>query len=508
MLNFSVQSHFLVRKSHFSIFRLGFFILFFTLTSAQGKDNREKIAHRDLYLLQARTLEELNQKIVNDSFGSKTGLRYDPMLFTMAAGLESRGYHREEDHCWELKNLAYPEAFHNLQSQTKILAKSRYYYSKLCGHYRFGTPGAKKLFIILGSSFSSWKRGTWTHKTVSLINDIFPGSHFLALAGYLDDENLKSTPLFPELNGDFVAQDLYLRIRTLLHQKEFRDIREIGVIGFSGGASIAISLLKMDAKTTQEANQNSSSFLKSREIFNLGGIAFSPVLDVNTANHTLDKQVDYLVKNKLIGRDEGLTTLGTVLLNIFSDFSHEAVLSMLEVKQASDTSMLAKIAHLKALFINEFVAVDLRNFSQSSQSMDFKWNDNADQISEPFLPLHEGNRYDHYYRRYTFEKHKKIFPDIVNGRSFAEYTNLFPDANNITQPLTIVFAEDDPVLSRPSIEGMHSSLSPAVTATIRNFQSMKNVDIFTPNFGGHMGYYLDTPWLKKLLEEKFSSDSE
>jgi len=193
---------------------------------------------------------------------------YDPVLLTLAAGIESRAYDPGSPLRWRSIELAMPPES----------AGDRYYTKDVPAHVRLGSPSAKKVFVLLNASYSTWRHGSWTNKGIATLTRQFPDAHFIVFAGLLTKEFLDLEPKIPAITGASPAQDLYQRIYVLVAELEKSGQipldADIGLVGFSGGANLVISLLAEDSRIWAAA--------PGKKLFNRGGICISPVLDLES----------------------------------------------------------------------------------------------------------------------------------------------------------------------------------------------------------------------------------
>jgi|GEM_PF-4698232 len=98
-----------------------------------------------MYALKTDDQESL-QKLGFDAYG------YEPSIFTIASGLSSRIPKREQKD-WKRKPLGL--LAENIQHK---------FYNKAVNGYFNENLASESLVIMMGSSYSSWKRGSWHNK--------------------------------------------------------------------------------------------------------------------------------------------------------------------------------------------------------------------------------------------------------------------------------------------------------------------------------------------------------
>jgi len=290
-------------------------------------------------------------------------------------------------------------------------------------------------------------------------------------------------------------RDVYHRIRLFIGHENYRRqeagkklIRNVGLMGFSGGARLVFHLLQADAG--QES-----------QIMNLGGIAYNPIVHLDTALDNLDT-----VHNDLVS--EGFSKFGSVtainyrgltssswsnkklkariLYDIYlndENAAAQSVINLTKEKYKEDRDDLVR--H----FLNDFVASDA---ARISEHLGLKTID-----------------HDALYRKYAFQKHAQK-GWVKKGVRFTEYTSIRGAVDAIKAPLYVIFPKDDPVLSNPFYRTDSFMLNhdqsrkqgvPEVVSRDLEYMSKKpNIRIFTPERGGHLGYFADEVWMRKTLK--------
>lgn len=406
-------------------------------------------------------VEETNdQEMRSDTF------RYDSVLTTIAAGLESRHYDRGK---WQ-------EIF---VSAEQAELKNPYYQKPVRFFHKAASVADDKfhpLVIVLGSSFSTWKRGTWTNKIVASIEKVSREPvHFVAMPGFLTPEVLAHSPKFPDPSGVFVARDLRIRLFALLRVLSESGVliktNQIYIMGYSGGAGIALEIAGLDGKS-------------DRSLVTGGVLAFSPVVDLATANRVLDSAQ---AEAHRLGIKAGLTTPGSLVKGLFDPPSVNTVLRLQGTTSAERNSKRETLSHM---FYNEFTTVDLKTVADSSQSRDFAWGPQAQGKS--------GNSYKDYFETYAVAKMIQEGAVPVDT-TFESLVDVVPRWSRIRTKNLIVFALDDPVLAKNSFDG-HPQ--PNLEKRLNRLKTeASNLKLFLPKRGGHMGYFIDTKWLQETLRD-------
>ncbi len=396
---------------------------------------------------------------------------YDPVFFSLGAALESRAYDRGD-----FKSLILP--------LPKIDQSLIYYKKPLAVHAKIKTEAKTNapLFVILGASFSTWKRGTWSSKIVAMVEkNVAADAHFVAFPGLLTPkEILISDPKAPLLSGNEFANDVYFRLREyflkLQSAKAPIDWSRVSLVGVSGGASVVINLLAVDA-------------MQESRIFTGPALAMSPVLAPAHSFRVLDRGR----RNALAGGVESaaLTTLGTVTKGLLTRTGHEKILLM--GRTTEDEATQSRFRHL---FYNEFSLIDLRDTAAASHSSDFDFGAKKDGK--------DGNTYLEYFRDYTFPKHEEL-GWVPAGWSYERYIDPMNALKAVESPLMIVFSRDDPVLARV-VDGQGGQ-ELDIQNVLKQIEELENpVSLFAPERGAHMGYFLDSEWLALLFREVFAPE--
>jgi hypothetical protein len=444
----------------------------------QASQERDKFSGAGIGLALAEQISRKSQAFAGREIIQQSGFVYDPVLFTIAASLESRDYDRGEN--WD-----------DIVLETNNTDVHFAHYQKpVPAHFK--NSGGKTLLISLGSSFSTWKRGSWVNKIVYLAENLTSKGaktstnpvSFLAFAGQSTPEILESIEKFPDPTGFRIAVDYYFRIKEFLKKQNFE---RVGLIGYSGGASIALHLLRIDSDPL---------FNNDKKLFGMGGIALNPLLDPVETFWNLDIRNNWGLGLKLTKKGNALTTLGyliyikTKLMNS-SKKEWEYVLSKCFEEHEKERH------ELWGRFFHEFVCVDLDTVynSSSGKRAAQAYEERLDKLfSNPEVV---PNGQDLLYREF-FTSLKESEADFNHLRS-VEAMEL------ISSPLYIVLPKDDVVLlqTRGFLGDPEFLLdfSARHKEILLKAESNKSIELFTPRFGGHMGYFLDTVWLQKVLEK-------
>ena len=404
--------------------------------------------------------------------------RYSPSILTIAAGIESCRYDRGGASTWHREPLPWPGA-----------SGDRYYSRDVPAHVHWGNPLQKRVFVILGSSYSTWNRGTWTNKTACMLRERFNDPHLVAFAGFLTPEFLGLEARRPAANTEEPARDLYARLRAALEEWKRagripRDA-QVGIIGFSGGARLAVSLLAEDQRRTAHA-----------PLFDQGGIAFSPVLDMPTSYGVLDG-ANAELDQRGFPPDSALTKpLFPALINaLFKGYSPFNPAPFLRLTRPDTSSELhARRRETINRFYREFQTVDLATTSDAVYP-------DAPELRAAARKLRDEGRLN--YGNYYFGL---VLKGGQDARGAQVETSLLPEIAEVRKPpLYLVFAKDDPVLSEidPELSGKQGRFPDSLRTMLRAARRQPNVRVFTPEHGAHLGYLLDSSYLNSALSGFF-----
>lgn len=440
-------------------------------------------AERDYLLDREGGYNELAHQFAS---GGPEQLNYDPALLTLAAGIASRAPNRGPAGAWRREFLAWPK------NTTGAAGQAGFYEKPVPAHCHWGSPRQKRIFIICGSSYSTWERGTWTNLTIELLRERFHDPHLVVFAGFLTPEFLALRSRHPALTTEEPARDLYARLRAALPEwiraGRLESNPQIGLIGFSGGASLVISLLAEDACQS------------GTPLFDQGGIAFSPVLDPETSFHVLDR-ANQTLDERAFPAGRALTTpvFPDALLAILRGYTSSNPAPFLRLTAADATpKIVERKREMVGRFYREFQKVDLATVSEAAYP-------EAPGLRDAARLARRKSRlnYREYYRRI-------VFPSLKPGESFTISTRLEPTFSAIRRaPLYLVFAQDDPVLSRidPEFAGTADPLPSRLRSLLAFASRQSNIRVFNPKRGAHMGYFLDRKYLQSSLGGFFGSPS-
>jgi hypothetical protein len=398
---------------------------------------------------------------------SSVEYRYNPVLLTLLAGIESHNYARD-DARWESIELLPAEG-----------QRSPYYTRPVSLHFWPGSPQNSRLFVVCGSSYSTWKLGSWTNKTAAAIRNAFPSAHLIVLEGFLTPHFLRARPLFPELSGAEAANDIYQRVRGYLRSLQERgkipkDI-QAGLIGFSGGANLALSILSADAAINSGA-----------PLFARGALAYSPIVDLSTTFAILD-QSSRKILDSGFPASRGLTTIhGAIqmLLHGYTAGNVPAFISLLSTQMENN----GRSQDIVKRFYREFTIVDLANLMRAGYVTDVAGSKDPER------------GYEAYYRDGVFPLHQKRL-GLHSDVTFSSYTNLGNLTSSIKVPVYVVFAQDDPVLALSTIV---PAPHPEVALTLAALRRRGNFRVFSPDRGGHLGFILDSRFLLGTIRGFFN----
>jgi hypothetical protein len=244
----------------------------------------------------------------------------------------------------------------------------------------------------------------------------------------------------------------------------------VGLIGTSGGARLVVDMLAIDAENARTTGQP--------HIFERGGLALSPALDLHSVFSTLDGEVDF-------NRAAGLLPSAT-----FTQY-----LRQLAIKKAKNFSLpqmedfFFAGPEIERRFFEEFSAIYLRDVAHAfPANADYDWTTDAARRCYPF------------FADYGFGKYVAT-GEIATGVTFDSYTDMRPRLRDVAAPLTIVFTHDDPVLRNSRYAS--DRRFPTRLREILDFAKVSGARVFEREYGSHHAYFLDTRFMRELLVEAF-----
>lgn len=397
--------------------------------------------------------------------------RYDPVLMTLLAGLESRAYSRGPSRNWKTVALQLPSD----------AVSQRYYSRSVEAHYRPGSSRNGRCFVLLNASYSTWKRGSWINKTISALDMTYPSSHLIVLEGFLTPQFLKAYPDLPELSGQLAAEDLYFRLKGFLSdlQREGKipSRMEVGLLGFSGGANVALSLLAVDSTVTRDA----------KPLFSSGAIAYSPILDLTSTFSILDDSSRQVLE---VGfpKNRALTTFTSGLQLFWSGYSPDNLAPFFKLLNANNSAKPTAQDFIRR-FYREFTLVDLKGVVNAPYVQRV-------QCSKP----RESDTYQSYYEECVFPLYRKTFA-LGASTTLSDYADFLKITAPIrVPPVYIVFAQDDPVLA---VSEVAPARNPELDRIFNGLRQRKNFRVFAPERGAHLGYMLDSVFLTSSIRTFF-----
>ena len=449
-------------------------ILFVSLTFAAFFISdlfNQETTYRDLDNIPAQTTEYTPQKLpMNKVFelsshnkeippsliiGSKTEYLYDPVLYSVLAPTKSRIPNMPNDF-WQTIDLPATEYSTICPQSFKVFLKR-------------SSTASPYTFVILPGYFTDLESGAFFNQTAHILNKQFNDPNIIALNGHLSPTFLKEACHRIIWNIHAMAEDLYSRLKQFLKNIPLSSIKT-GIIGFSGGGSVVASLLGQDAQWNQETGEP--------KLFNLGGIAFSPVLHLRTTFNTLDEQ-HRASKNPDIGlTNSQITNLRRLGFSGLKKPLWEKIITIYKENPAE----------FRDRSFNELTVVDLRKMLES--------------ISHQSLKNTDLSYYDTFVIN-GFKKDQQMEGDSTFlNESFDKATDLRPFLESITSPFLIYISQDDPFVT-------YQHNMPTTESVVQVFETTLNnpyITLFNPQFGGHTGGLLDFN-VEHLILSFFQKDS-
>jgi|GEM_PF-1445922 len=380
---------------------------------------------------------------------------YDPLLVTIGSSLSSRHPRRADD--W--RKLELPAGAENPSCKGALQA-----------HFRRSTTSNQRTFVVLPGSHAGFTRGGFVNQTAAALDKIFNQPNIIAFSGFQSPDFLKGRCFEMLWNPLALGGDLYRRIE-MLAEKEAIPMQQAGVIGFSGGATIAIGILAEDSESLRLGRRKSL-------LFPQGTIAFSPILHGRHTFELLDREH----KKSRIHPEEGLLTwkrLGT-LLKVLLPLAGPSLENRLNRKYADPLAETKALAAVQAENIEEFKDRVYNEFTVGFLRKSMK----ATGISASLIKEKLS------YREAYFELGFKQDDENI----FDQQTDITKAFKQIQAPTLIYFSQDDPILSAAPGESQ-----PKTIRDILDFgKAQPHIKVFNPPFGGHTGAVLD-PIFQDLL---------
>ncbi len=421
---------------------------------------------------------------------------YDPVPLMLVSSVYSRSPGRD-DHQYTQINLPPLENSDICPNPMKAFVKL----SKQENPYTF---------VILPGAYATWKRGSFNNKTMSVLNKQFNDPNIIAFAGYLSPPFLRGVCNKIPWDSISIARDLYSRLGIYLSDEIQADPATTGLIGFSGGAGLALIMLSEDASVSQNQEE--------KRLFGLGGTSFSPTLHGRTIFHNLDAVVGSIDHPKAL---TDWTNLGNLAASGVQFW--ESSWKQLSKSHEDDSKALRERA------FNEFSVIDLEDILKAvgvdTDNIFIHWGEEfpkrhpgmayfginfRTKLSYMDVFINTGLRLDS-----TNECPEKHTPSDSSSDGLGACQSIIKTPNNlenlydditdikphlaaIDRPALIYFSQDDPVLS--SYDG--SGQPPVITEILEEAQNNPNITVFNPKYGGHIGAFLD-PIFEALIRAFF-----
>ncbi len=358
---------------------------------------------------------------------------------------------------------------------------SKLYKNDVPAHLRLSKKSDQLVIIFSGSS-SDFSGGAWVNQTVHYIDTVAKSKgvrevpNILAFDGYFTPKSLSAKPKLPPLTTDLLAKDLFIRI-THYAKKFMPKVKDWGVVGFSGGATISVTFTRA-ASVAHEILETPNPLQR------LGTVSFSPVIDGRISMVNIDRGADLAVNEGGIGKRHGFRNRASWMYF----WSPETALKLVDNKNDLDW--------YQAMLYNNFVSHVLYDVVEAFP--EFKWNWDLQTDSE--RTALEGSRFSHFFLDYAFKKHQEAFS---LEEDFDEYSSFVNIIHEIKTDIYMVFSLDDMMLLRHPDDADSDSID-VVKERADTVNQMENVHLFLPERGGHLGYLVDGSWQKKVIAELLS----
>lgn len=405
---------------------------------------------------------------------------YHPVLWTVAISNETKAYPISKT--WVPVDLA--------PSSDPAVAKNEYY----AGSYRiYVKPSFKrssKVFVVFGGSFSGFAGngvgGGWFNKTFWALEKLHDDPTLIAIPGYLDKNVMAmALPRHPDLTGRFVGKDLYTRLaKWWASSPLMKSAKTGGFVSFSGPGNVALAMLELDEK-------------QERRIFNRGGIAFSPILEVSAVCRAVDSWADAGVK---AGMEPTQTMVSTQMATSYAvKYLAGNATSLLEVQRTEPEAARYIVNAFGLHLINGSV----KNVALSTQATGFNWTLQANELSQSQrLETNSGNRLSHYFLEYS--RNRLIREKMIEASSDGE-SDLIKLLRGLKTRVVVVHALDDANHATGAFDTNQGTYEPdaAFIKAVGELKALPNVTSFTPKYGTHMAYALETEWFVEVLRTYF-----
>lgn len=319
------------------------------------------------------------------------------------------------------------------------------------------------VFVVLPGSYSQFLHGFYARGVIRELQEIYPGSTFITFDGFLSPPFLSSSCQTLPWPSQALSEDIYARLQAFFQRQGFRS-ELTGLLGFSGGGTIALELMALDG------NEGSGDVHDSEHpsLFGLGAFVASPVLHERVAFTHFDDRYDH--------RTGGLSTLPWAL-----SLLPQGVLSWLlsaksPISEALYDAYREDPDDFKQRVWNEFVSVDLRDAL----------------ITVGILP--DGKGYVQAYEKVTGQSID------ATAHPCLAYNPVERTLDKITGSTVIAFSLDDPFLSDIPARGYQKSCVGLILDYIKHLPHMH---LYAPAASAHLGVLID-PLLSDLLKFAFS----
>ena len=348
------------------------------------------------------------------------------------------------------------------------------------------------LMLFLQEGFTSWESGNYVNQISDVLNRKFSDPNIIAFPGFIHSDFLKDSCELIPWNKVSISKDIHLRLSDFLKYIG-ADPKYNGIIGISLGASYTIMILGHDAEL---ARQDKGSI-----VFGLGGIALSPPLHARTTYKNLDEKH----KMRQISSSKGLTTFD--FDNIINFFKYWLFFG--KTKNIIDYFKSSTNEFIDRVF-NEHTSIGL---DEMISAIDFNKNLLRGEVSyynifinTGFVDHLTGNdsrrdlkkiNYNPLYRRHKIHSGMTMnsdqFPKLTLSKSninalYDRALDVKPFLKSVDRPLLLYLSQDDPFLFQQDAFGKPIEI---ITNILKEASQNKNIVIFHPKYGGHLGILLD-----------------
>lgn len=447
-------------------------------------------AYSEVSIFDQENISKLNKELTLE-FSPQEEVHYDPALISIAAIIHSNNIDLKKEDFKEVE-LPFPKVPKSFISEINL----EEYYQKNPVAYLRENKQSEKLYILFSPTFASYLGGL-NNTVIHNLDSLHKKPNLLIFPGYLNEELTlnRATPLFPDFTGEYIAEDLYHRVYPLLQNFLQSGVKDIALIGLSGGGNIATQFLKSEKNYEEQLNYKAS--------INKGALLFSPVVSLEESSKAIDSNTKYAIENEGWKASQHLSHWRSKIYllsknkNFLTDWKYVLSLKGSDIETAN---------FIRKALMNEFIASDLKKVVNSSQSRNVEWDkllykEELNYSSQESLEKVWG--YEDYFHGYALPENIKR-KSSMRDFNFRNST-LLAALSEITSPVQIVFSMDDPIASLNAVEyekmrrTNEYSSNTIIEKLLKEMDSLPHVRVDQKKYGSHLGYFLDGEFIKQKL---------